>query len=176
MFFIQATAACLSTCIKLCARLCICIEPSCVTANRSCLSEFPARISPPHASWVIVSLHSAVPVRIFLGRGSVVGKFFFLFQYLPLSDFRKNIRFNHPKAGKGLVSTCASAFLIVYVTFLFDVTRERERQTLVEFKHPSNAISLGRQLWWSFRNVAVMSRVSVAGTLFGWNPAACLST
>lgn len=104
---------------------------SCVTANRSCLSEFPARISPPHASWVIVSLHSAILVRgrIFLGRGSVVGNLFFLFQYLPLSDFCKNNTFQPSKGGKGPgIDVCIGLSYILRYFSLWCDARERGKR------------------------------------------------
>lgn len=82
--------------------------------------------------------------------------FFFLFQYLPLSDFRKNNAFeNIQRRETAWYRRVHRPFL--YSTLLFSlIWRERARQTLVEFKHPSNAISIRRQLWWSFRNVAVI--------------------
>lgn len=40
-FFVQATAVCLSTCIKLCARLCICIEPVALLPTEVVCQNFP---------------------------------------------------------------------------------------------------------------------------------------
>lgn len=144
----------------------------CVTANRSCLSEFPARISPLHASWVIVSFRSTIRARdrIFLGRDGVAGNFSFffcLFQYLPLSGFHKNSGFCFSKGAKRstAIDVCVG---LSHILCCFSLWCKRGRQMLIEFKRPNNDFDLDRKrerrFWWSFRNV----------TLFDWNPAVFL--
>lgn len=117
----------------------------CVTA-RSCLSEFPARISPLHASWVIVSFRSAIRARdrIFLGRDGVAGNFSFffcLFQYLPLSGFHKNSGFRSSKGAKKStgIDVCIG---LSYIPCCFPLWYNRGRRMLVEFKRPNNVISI----------------------------------
>lgn len=139
MFFVEATIACLSTCIKLCARLCICIEPVALLPTGVVCQNFPRefhRYMRHELSFRFVPLYEPVRGRIFLGRDGVAGNFslfFCLFQYLPLSGFHKNSGFCSSKGAKGSpgIDVCIGRHRpFLYFTLLSSLMcRERNGQT-----------------------------------------------
>lgn len=163
-FLVQATAACLSTCIKLCARLCICIEPVALLPTGVVCQNFPRefhRRMRHELSFHFIPLYQSVAVFSFVAVVLLANFFFFFIPILTLKRLSQKYSFQPFEwRERAWYRRVHRPFL--YSTLLFSLMwRERAKQTLVEFKHPSNAISIGRQLWWSFRNVAVMPRVPI---------------
>jgi len=155
-------------CTKLCACLCICIESVTLLPTGVVCQNFPRefhRRMRHELSFRSVPLYE--PVVIFSLVATVLLVAFFSFQYLPLSGFHKNNGF-HPIKGARVAWYRRVHRPFLYSMLLFSLMcRDKGRQTLLVFKHPSNAISIGRAL------MIISKRggdgVPIVETLFGCN-------